>query len=143
MPDGNCYAFVLSSYILLPNTQIMKSITLISALLCLTASVSFRKPLSTAETVSFGICDCTAKGNPDFRLTIHPDSTFTYFSNMDPRNVVNIKGTWSINRNSFVLSGYDSKKAIHSKWKLEKNGSCITSRKGMEFSRLCRIQPCD
>jgi len=121
----------------------MKNSTLILALITVTMSVSFRKQPAADTTLSFGIFDCSEESNVNFRLTMNPDSTFTYFNNVDPKNIVDIKGTWSRNRNSILLGGYNSKVAIHTKWKLEKNGTCITSRKGMEFSRLCRIEPCN
>jgi hypothetical protein len=94
------------------------------------------------KTTTYGVCDCTKKAasDPNFELKINEDHTFRYLSTMDPQKPVDVTGTWQADGKKIVLKDYPSGRAIHDKWKLEDKHPCITSRKGMEFSRLCEVK---
>jgi hypothetical protein len=54
-----------------------------------------------------------------------------------------VTGNWVWKKNTIVLKDYKAGTAIHNRWKMTKKFPCITSRKGMEFSRLCEVKKCD
>jgi hypothetical protein len=97
-----------------------------------------------AKTTTYGICDCVKKSSsgPNFTLTIAEDHTFRYVSTMDPKSRIDITGTWEMEGERIRLKDYPAGSAIHDKWKLEHKFPCITSRRGLEFSRLCEVE-CD
>jgi hypothetical protein len=111
--------------------------------IALSAVCAFRdKP--AAKTATYGICDCARRSSsdPEFTLTIAEDHTFRYVSTVDPKNRVDVTGSWEMEGERIRLKDYPAGSAIHNRWKREHKFPCITSRKGMEFSRLCEVK-CD
>ena len=92
---------------------------------------------------TYGVCDCDENTSMNFNLTINDDYTFHYFKNDVSTNVIDVKGNWERKGNSIVLKNYTSSKPIHDKWTVDKNGVCLKSKKGLEWSRLCQVKPCN
>ena len=94
-------------------------------------------------TGTYGVCDCDEDTSMKFNLTISDDFTFHYYKNDDPDNMIDVKGKWEMKDNTIVLKEYTSSKPIHDKWTIDKNGVCLKSKKGLEWSRLCQVKPCN
>ncbi|MBO6516452.1 MAG: hypothetical protein JJ975_07860 [Bacteroidia bacterium] len=71
-------------------------------------------------------------------LVLNSDSTFTYQDFSDPQNRVEVKGTWTEKGGKVKLHGDMASNQFHSVWKIKQNGSVATSRKGLNFYRICR-----
>ena len=110
--------------------------------LFLVAFTNTSKPV-TITTGTFGVCDCDEDTSMKFNLTISDDFTFHYYKNDDPDNMIDVKGKWEMKDNTIVLKEYTSSKPIHDKWTVDKNGVCLKSKKGLEWSRLCQVKPCN
>lgn len=94
-------------------------------------------------TTTYGTCSCAERpGDPVFRLTVKEDHTFRYVSTMDPKKPIDVTGKWEADGRKILLKDVPAGLSIHDQWKLEHQFPCITSRKGLEFSRLCAEQ-CD
>jgi hypothetical protein len=64
---------------------------------------------------------------------LNEDHSFTYF---DKSSGSEIKGTWSVQKGNVLLHS-EQKLPIKKSWKITGNESCLKSRKGMTFYRLC------
>lgn len=88
----------------------------------------------------YGVCDCSGKNNHSPRLTLNADSTFSYTENTG--KVLDVHGKWTATNNAIQLHANDNRKDFHHTWHVKANNTCITSRKGMAFYRLCRTDKC-
>jgi hypothetical protein len=108
--------------------------------------LSFKLPTSTIvfKTGTYGICGCAddAEKPAKIALTFSDDNTFHYVNNFDPAKKIDVTGNWVIRGNKLLLENYASDIAIHHKWKMDKTGKCIVSRKGLYFMRICEVKPC-
>lgn len=114
----------------------MKTLRNILILIFAFGLFSFKHPNSTVKVGTYGICNNT--GNVKVELTLNKDNTFTYYNNSNPRNIVEVKGNWVQKNNQINLINFNSAAKIPSKWIIDKNNLCIKSRKGLEFSRICK-----
>ncbi|MFN0031880.1 MAG: hypothetical protein ACKVOR_06955 [Flavobacteriales bacterium] len=124
----------------------MKTGKVILLLLCVVAICSFRSYDVSKEVNAgvYGTCNCDAEKTTQrtVQLTLNEDFTFHYVDNSDPQNKEDIQGTWAHTGIAILLTGNDGKTPTHNKWKMDKNGKCIKSRRGLEFTRLCVAIPC-
>ena len=97
------------------------------------------------ETITYSTCSCeTAQSSaPKVALTLNPDHTFHYLNASDPAHPVDQKGAWVMLGKSIVLKSDAAKANFHKTWNLDKNKSCVVSRKGLNFIRLCDVKACD
>ncbi|UPT67297.1 MAG: hypothetical protein M0D57_00955 [Sphingobacteriales bacterium JAD_PAG50586_3] len=93
---------------------------------------------------SYGVCDCEGAGSKEImvRLTVNEDFTFSYINNADPAKKVDITGKWVWDGDKVFLKEHNSPYPIHDRWAIDKNSSCIKSRLVMNYTRLCKLQPC-
>lgn len=97
------------------------------------------------ETVTYGVCGCEGQvsAGPQVELTLNPDHTFYYRNAADPGRKLEINGHWTMQGKRVVLTdASNAKTRFHSSWKLDKNQTCIVSRKGLNFIRLCNVKAC-
>lgn len=81
-----------------------------------------------------------SKNHPvKFELKINADKTFTYQDYADANNRIDAQGTWELKNNKIILQGQTSTFPYRSKWKIEKDGKAVRSRKGLEFIRLAKL----
>jgi hypothetical protein len=74
-----------------------------------------------------------------FELKINADNTYTYQDYSDPNNKIEARGTWELKKNTIILKDQTSTFPYRSKWKIEKDGKAVRTRKGMEFIRLAKF----
>jgi len=121
----------------------MKSRYLIFTLVVSFGVLSFSSVEIDSLSVSgkYGICG-GSDVNEEIQtfLQINDDHSFRYFDNSNPNKKIDLKGSWKLNGNTIHLSNYSSDFGIHNKWTIDKNTSCLKSRKGLNFTRLCQIQ---
>ncbi len=97
------------------------------------------------ETVTYGTCGCEGQVStaPQVELTLNPDHTFHYTNAADPGHKLDLNGNWTMQGKRVVLTNdSNTKTRFHSSWKLDKNQTCIVSRKGLNFMRLCNVKAC-
>jgi hypothetical protein len=106
--------------------------------------MSFADPKYTDDTVTGGYGVCSGEGirveSPQLKL--NADNTFYYLDSSDPGKKIEVTGTWVNNNGTVILKDYTSPYTFHTKWKMDKNGKCIKSHKGMTFYRLCDTGKC-
>ncbi len=96
------------------------------------------------ETVTYGTCGCEGalSAASQVELTLHPDYTFHYINASDPAQKLDLTGNWVMQGKKVVLHLDGVETSFHNSWKLDKNQSCIVSRKGLNFVRLCNVKAC-
>ncbi len=97
------------------------------------------------ETVTYGACACEGQvsAGPQVELTLRPDHSFQYINTSDPSHKLDLSGHWIMQGKRVVLTDdSNAKTSFHSSWKLDKNQTCIVSRKGLNFIRLCDLKAC-
>lgn len=122
--------------------KMKKQKVLLILVVFLTSAFRGSSPEATTASRTFGICNCEKDANaPRFDLTLNADNTFRYVNTVSG-TAIDVTGTWQSTGKTIVLKDYPAGAKLHDKWKAESKKPCITSRKGMEFSRLCE-QKCD
>ncbi|MDR9488386.1 DUF5004 domain-containing protein [Salibacter sp.] len=71
-------------------------------------------------------------------LVLNEDQTFEYRDHSDVHNKITTSGSWELDDNVIQLTDYDAPQKIHHKWRIEKDGKAIKSRKGFAFYRLVK-----
>lgn len=126
----------------------MKKINLITAIFSAFALMSFVTPdsgkysLITMGTYSVCAGNNSNSGSVKLGLTINADFTFHYFDNSNPEKSVDVRGNWQLKNNTIFLDNYSSDFPLERKWTVNGNKKCITSRKGLRFTRLCNVAEC-
>jgi predicted transcriptional regulator len=94
-----------------------------------------------AKTKVYGTCQCegATPTASKVELTLNADQTFHYQNSSVPAKKVDISGNWSVNGKKIVLEAANN---FRQNWKFDKNQSCVVTRKGLEFIRLCDIESC-
>jgi hypothetical protein len=54
--------------------------------------------------------------------------------------LIDLNGNWEQKGNQIILKDYPNEVSIHNVWKIDKNGKCLKSRKGLNFRRLCYLE---
>lgn len=125
--------------------KIMKKVNLILTTVVVLAIMSF-KPSENLSllTGTYGVCNCDDNSNSTTKteLLINEDNSFHYFDNSNSNKKIDVKGKWIRKGNTIYLQDYNSEFAIHNKWTIDKNEKCLTSRIGLNFTRLCHIKAC-
>lgn len=123
----------------------MKSFQIFLATFLLIVIMSFKteSPAPIVKTGIYGVCNCDDKSLSKVELTINEDFTFHYVDNFNPKKMIDLKGTWTLNENAILLKDYKSEFRIHDKWQIDNNEKCLKSRKGLEFTRLCYLKSCN
>lgn len=98
------------------------------------ALCAFSRSTNNLEAV---IGDYGVKSSSHIKLSILEDHTFHYYNVSDPKQKVDVKGKWSLEKNKIILTDYGTEVSIHDKWKMEDDCNCIKSRKGLNFYRIC------
>lgn len=121
--------------------QIKTSLVIVALLL----SMSFKSVESNEEislvTGIYGVGTCcdTEISQSTVTLILNENQTFHYLNHADPERKINIKGSWSLKNKSILLDDHQSSYHFHDKWKINSDYNCISSRNGLNFYRLCRI----
>ncbi|MBK0403754.1 hypothetical protein I5M27_12205 [Adhaeribacter sp. BT258] len=81
-----------------------------------------------------------SKNHPvKFELKINADKTFSYQDYSDPNKKIDARGTWELKDNKIMLQDQTATFPYRNKWKIEKEGKAVRTRKGMEFIRLAKL----
>ena len=113
--------------------KLLKAITLSAFLF---SALAFKSVSEPDFIGTYGI----SKNHPvKFELKINADETFTYQDFSDPKNKIDARGTWELKKDKIILEDQASTFPYGSKWKIEKNGKAVKTRKGMEFIRLAKL----
>ncbi len=108
--------------------------------------LSFTPPGSPSapalRTGTYGVCGCetpTATG-PNISLALNNDQSFHYVNGTDRDELVDVTGSWEIKKDKVILR--TSSNEEFATWSVDKNTSCLRTRKGLLFSRLCHLEAC-
>ncbi len=96
----------------------------------------------TAHAGTYGVCGCAGaeeRGAPT--LTLATDGSFVYQDHSDASAPVDASGRWVV-RGRKVQLDIPATKGLARTWTLDVNDACIRSRKGLLFTRLCRLDAC-
>lgn len=106
------------------------------------AAMSFRDRQETVLDINgtYGVCEGGEGASGGFELTLNDDNTFRYVRQDAPEGGVNVSGKWTRSGNAILLSDYPADVSIHDRWKVDEQ--CLKSRKGFEWTRLCKVKPC-
>ena len=81
--------------------------------------------------------------NGTIGLLLKKDGSFLYTDYSNPENLVEVRGKFETNERVIILSGNEEHPNFHQKWKVNKEGNAIKSRKGATFYRLAlNADPC-
>jgi hypothetical protein len=124
--------------------KIQASIFLLAMLGVMSFTVVPDKDETILQTVTYGTCGCEGQPStgPQVELTLQPDHTFHYINASDPSQKLDLKGQWVMHGKKVALQADGGKTNFHKSWKLDKNQSCLVSRKGLNFIRLCDVKAC-
>lgn len=124
----------------------MQKIKTIIILIALLGAMSFSgvptSKVSILKTTTYGICGCDNSFESNIEMTLHPDQTFQYRNVSNPHQKVEVTGNWVMRGKKIVLQAEASEKDFNKTWKFDKGQSCILSRKGLTFIRLCDKESC-
>ena len=113
--------------------KLLKSLILTSVLFL---SLAFKNATQPDFIGTYGI----SKNYPaKLELNINADMTFTYLDYSDPKNKIESRGTWEVKDNITFLHDQTATFPYRSKWKIEKDGRAVRSRKGIAFYRLAKL----
>jgi hypothetical protein len=108
--------------------------------------LSFTPPGSPSapalRTGTYGVCGCetpTATG-PAISLALHDDRTYHYVNGTDRNELVDVTGSWEIEKDKVILRTASNEE--FATWTVDKNTSCLRTRKGFLFTRLCHLEAC-
>jgi hypothetical protein len=88
---------------------------------------------------TYGICDGQDGVLPAFELVLNEDFTFRYMRRDNADEPIDVKGKWSMSGKHIVLKADTPEVSIHDKWKVDEQ--CLKSKRGFEWTRLCRVKP--
>jgi hypothetical protein len=118
------------------NSESMKLIKAIILSAFLFSSLAFKSVSEPDFIGTYGI----SKNYPGkLELKINADKTFTYQDFSDPNNKIEARGTWELEDNKIILQDHTATFPYRSKWKIEKDGRAVRSRKGLEFIRFAKF----
>ncbi len=123
----------------------MKTISTCMWICVLIVSFSFTisddRPKTAGVAGKYGVCSYAEAPAQEIsvELTLNPDNTFHYIDNSNTENKIDVSGKWTLYEGDIYLTDYPTGKSIHKIWKTEKDSSCLKSRKGMTYYRLCKI----
>ena len=111
-----------------------------SAILAFTfMSFTGKKPSTSGVSGTYGVCSSEVSSQK-LELTLNEDKSFHYINNTNPDNSIDITGIWSQKGNVISLNNLSSDIDINDKWTIDKKDNCISSRKGILWTRLCLIK---
>jgi hypothetical protein len=122
-------------YLRMIKLYFMRNFLMTMLFMCL---LSAYKPLGNLPQGS--IQTGTYNGSSELTLTINPDHTFEYTNSTNPNKPIRTSGTWEQKGNTLTLGNYQSKIKVNDHWTIDKNCSCLRSRRGMEWIRICLKQ---
>lgn len=94
---------------------------------------SFNLP---TENPFIGIYGVSTENPSQIELHINKDGSFYYQDLSLAKETIQVKGTWEIKGQKLNLISAADNSTFHNKWKLNKEGQVIKSRKGMTFYTL-------
>ncbi len=113
--------------------KVFKAIILSAVLF---SSLAFKNAEQPDFIGTYGI----SKNHPvKFELKINADKTFTYQDYSNPNKKIDARGTWELKENKIYLQDQTSTFPYCAKWKIEKDGMAVRTRKGLEFIRLAKL----
>ena len=113
-----------------------KSISLIATITGCILMLSFTNVPAGEFTGNYGVCDADPS---HLQLQIHEDHTFSYTDYSNPNQKIDATGTWMQRGKKVILTGNNAAQAFRAVWKFEKDGQAITSRRGLSYYRLVKL----
>ena len=91
---------------------------------------------------TYGVCGCgtTTATGPDISLALNNDQSFHYVNGTDRNELVDVTGSWEIKKDKVILRTASNEE--FATWTVDKNTSCLRTRKGLLFTRLCHLEAC-
>lgn len=108
--------------------------------------LSFTPPGSPSapplRTGTYGVCGCETPRatGPAISLALQDDGSFHYVNGTDPAEQIDVTGHWEIVKEKVTL--WTALGDVFETWSVDKNTSCLRSRKGLLFTRLCHLEAC-
>jgi hypothetical protein len=92
----------------------------------------------------FSACTCADNQayKSQIKVSFMADNQFEIIDTRNPSVVATTVGTWEISKKQHIQLFPKNEMNFSDKWKLEKDGTCIKSRKGLNWIRLCNIEQC-
>ena len=115
----------------------MKSLgTLFISTIIILALLSFNSSESSKFLGTYGV----SKDDPSgIKLKLNEDHTFHYTDYSNIAKAINATGKWEMVDRTVYLKGFKSNHSFHTKWKMSKNGKIATSRLGISFYALKKL----
>jgi len=108
--------------------------------------VSFTPPGSPSAPSlrigTYGVCGCgtTTATGPDISLALNNDQSFHYVNGTDRDELIDVTGSWEIKKDKVILRTASNEE--FATWTVDKSTSCLRTRKGFLFTRLCHLEAC-
>ena len=111
------------------------SVALVALTFTLSSFISKSDNIPQFEKFGFYVGGPTE--NPPVSLKINADQTYHFYNNSNVKKPIKVTGTWVQDGNRILLQGNESIK-FHHIWKIDPDCTCLKSKKGMTFYRLCQ-----
>ena len=99
-------------------------------------SVAFTNKGNEGIEITYGV----SENDPSqIELQLNSNFEFTYQDFSDPNQKIKTAGTYTLDKNTVVLSAKNDVIKFHDKWKLSDDKKTAKSRKGMTFYTLKRV----
>jgi hypothetical protein len=100
-------------------------------------SVAFTNPSNEGLDITYGV----SENDPSqIELQLNSNFEFTYQDFSDPNQKIKTAGTYTLDKNTVVLSSRSDVSKFHDKWKLSDDKKTAKSRKGLTFYTLMQVE---
>ncbi|MFZ6052586.1 hypothetical protein [Halocola ammonii] len=100
-------------------------------------SVAFTTTSNDGLEITYGV----SEDDPSqIELQLNSNFEFTYQDFSDPNQKIMTAGTYTLDKNTVVLSAKSDVIKFHDKWKLSDDMKTAKSRKGMTFYTLMKVE---
>jgi hypothetical protein len=120
----------------------MKKINLVLIATCVLFFLFSFTQKSTSQSNFIGVYGISDSDNSQVKLTIYENGTYAYIDLSNPNTPINTTGKWFKKNHGIELENNSNLK-FHDKWKFSADGKIATSRKGMLFYRLIKVNSCN
>ena len=113
-----------------------QSIKNLTILLVVITSFSFTTINDKGLDLRFGV----SNSDPShIELKLNEDYSFSYIDLSNPKNRIDVIGTYSVMKNKIILQAEDKTASFHDHWKISDEGNTARSRKGLSFYTLRKL----
>jgi hypothetical protein len=121
----------------------MKKTYLFLSFMMISLGLSSTKPPIKLVTGTYGVCSFAGQdeNSNKIEITLNDDHSFRYIYHTGGKPI-DAKGTWELKGNTVILTAVTKNSGITKKWKIDGSYACISSRKGLCWTRICHLNDC-